>query len=269
MKKLYAIVFFMAICSVATAQNSLVMGYQFSIPQNQMKEGWNQAHGANMAYLVGVGKGQKFSVGGQLGFGQYGRDKNEQHYSFRGASATIVTASVWSQFTNFGVIGRYQPIGEKRVTPFAEILAGYMLAQSRISIANPNVIGDDDCVAHERDQWALSSDGTIYGALGAGLQIALGKPSQKMKHGIEIQARSVFGGQIEYANMNRLYNHPDLTNPANSRGQSPNERPIIANFINVGTNEQHEHTVAELYKHPLQMWQFNINWVLKLGSCRQ
>lgn len=97
------------------------------------------------------------------------------------------------------------------------------------------------------------------------MQVAFGKNPARARIFLEFQAKTVFGGKTEYANMNCLYNHPNLTSP-NVRGQTNTERPMLVNFVNVGTNELHEHTVAEIYNHPLRMWQFNINWVIKLRN---
>lgn len=267
MYKIYLSSCLLITCYLANAQATLVIGYQYNTPQQQMKTGWGHAHGANFAYLFELGKEKKFHLGAQLGFGQFGTNSVEQQYSFRGGAPTITTATLWSQFTNFGAIGRYLPIQGKRITPFAEFQTGYMLAQSRISVANPAIIDDDGCVTHETEDWSLQSDGTIYGAIGAGFQINFGKNVQKSRHSLEIQAKTVFGGEIEYANMKRLYNHPDLTNP-NARAATPNERPLLASFLHVGTNEQHQHIVAELYTHPLRMWQLNINYAMRFGKNR-
>jgi hypothetical protein len=264
MKKFYTLLTLTFITLLAAGQRSnIVLGYLYSTPQAAMKDGWNQAHGLQMAYLWDVGESRKFSLGPQLGFGSYANNTSEQHYSFQGAPPTITTASLHSALSNFGLTGRYHPLGQaqKRISPFAEVQSGYQNMRSSISFPDPTDMSD--CPAHE--QTNVVSNGTMYGSLGGGIQIAFGKAKGNARNHLELSARSVFGGQIEYANMNRLYNHPNLTSPT-VRGQSANERPLLLNFVNIGTNELHEHTVAELYNHPLRMWQFNINWVIKLRN---
>jgi hypothetical protein len=42
------------------------------------------------------------------------------------------------------------------------------------------------------------------------------------------------------------------------------DRDINATFINVGSNDLHEHKIAELYHTPMNMWGFSIGYTANL-----
>jgi p-aminobenzoyl-glutamate transporter AbgT len=69
---------------------------------------------------------------------------------------------------------------------------------------------------------------------------------------------------MEYANMNRLYNHAEVTgNPMPDPEMG--ETPLMVTFINASTSQQHMHTVAELYNHPLRMVQIQLQYVVRMN----
>jgi hypothetical protein len=150
----------------------------------------------------------------------------------------------------------------KKFSPFAEIQGGYLGMFSDLYIEDPR----DPLGCRPLESNTLVSSGSLFFALGGGIQLYLGqgKKDGKQKHLLELSARTLWGGEMEYANMNRLYNHAEVTgNPMPDPEMG--ETPLMVTFINASTSQQHMHTVAELYNHPLRMVQIQLQYVVRMN----
>ncbi|HSK11787.1 MAG TPA: hypothetical protein VK907_01175, partial [Phnomibacter sp.] len=174
---------------------------------------------------------------------------------------TNTTANLTSSLGQFAFAARVSPLASKKVSPFFELQAGYFNMSSRIYIEDPT----DPLGCRALEERNIVNSGTSFWSPGAGVQIFLGKGKNNEMHSLEVAARNIRGGKLEYANMNRLYHdhgqtgepEPDLTK---------GEFPYMVTFVNVTTNEQHQHSVAELYKHPLRVLQFNVTYSYRFGK---
>ncbi len=262
MRKFY---FFLPFCLLAAAtfgqRNEWQTGYQLSLPTAEMRNGWNTGHGLHGSYYRHITKAKGLSIGADVGFGNYATKMQPQQYRFPDGSITNTTARLNSSLGNIGLGVRYQPVALGIIYPFAELQAGYFWMNSSIYIEDPS----DPLGCRALENRNLVNSGTAYWAPGAGFQIQLNKKQASRRTALEFRARYLRGGEMEYANMKRLYHNQDQTgNQTANRGNG--EAPLRVTFVNVTTNEQHQHTVAELYNHPLRALQFNVTYSVRPGK---
>lgn len=238
------------------------IGYQLSLPRQMMEKGWNSGHGLNMDYFYHFKKVKGLSLGTHLAYGSYASQSQPQEYKFSDGTITNTTVDLSSSIASASLSARYAPWVSKKVSPFAEVQGGYMGMFSNLYIEDPaDPLG---CRALESN--TLVNSGSLFYALGGGIQVYIGKSKEKSKniHLLELSARTLWGGEIEYANMNRLYNHAEVTgNPMPDAEMG--EKPLMVTFINASTSQQHMHTVAELYNHPLRMLQIQLQYVVRIN----
>jgi hypothetical protein len=261
MKKLYMFLFAsVLVLSVSAQLNEFGIGYQLSLPQLKMKDGWSSGHGIQLSYFRHFKEADWLSVGTNIGIGSYAMKNQPQQYRFSDGTITNTTATLSSSLGSAALAVRLSPLAGKKAMPFIEIQGGNFWMHSTLFIADPT----DPLGCRALENKTLVKSGTMFASAGAGLQLLLGKGKKNDLHFLEISARSLFGNNLEYANMNRLYHdHTSVTNPT---PEAPNEKPLVVRFINVTTNVQHEHTVAELYNHPLRVLQFNVQYAYRFSK---
>ncbi len=261
MKKLYLLSFFaIAFFGTQAQLNEFGVGYQLSLPQLTMKEGWNAGHGIQLSYFRHFKEADWLSAGTNIGIGSYAMKNQPQQYRFSDGSITNTTAALSSSIASAALAVRLSSFDDKKIRPFVELQGGHFWMYSTLFIEDPT----DPLGCRALENRTLVKSGTMFASAGAGFQFLFGKGSKKDLHFLEISARSLFGNNLEYANMKRLYhNHTLATNPTTA---SPGERPLVLTFINVTTNAQHEHTVAELYNHPLRVLQFNVQYAYRFSK---
>jgi hypothetical protein len=261
MQKLYSSLFALLLASAAFGQlNEISGGYQLSLPQASMKNGWSSGHGINLAYYRHFAHIEGFSVGMDVGLGNYAMKNEPQRYVFRDGSVTHTTATLSSSLVYGALSARYSPITHKGFSPFVELQGGFFGMHSSIYIADPT----DPLGCRALENRNILSSGTSFWSPGAGFKVQLGKPTKNEIHSLEFKARFIRGGNMEYANMNRLYHNHDQT--AEPFDPNKGESPLKVTFVNVTTNERHEHTVAELYEHPLRALQFNFTYSFRFNK---
>ena len=262
MKKLYFLIPALFCSGLVLAQlNEFAAGFQFSMPQGAMKNGWSTGYGLNMGYYRHLANVKGLSIGADFGYGTYAMDTQPQEYRFRDGTITNTEVNLSSSLGYAAMATRYEPLLSKMFSPFVELQGGYFGMNSNLYIEDPT----DPFGCRALENRTLVKSGTAFWSPGAGLKIQLSKCKLGDIHSIEIRARYIMGGELEYANMNRIYHHQDQ----NSNGQeemAKGEKPLVVTFINVTTNELHEHSVAELYKHPLRALQFNLSYNLRFSK---
>lgn len=262
MHKLYLSLYCLLASTFLFAQkHEFGIGYQLSLPRQMMEKGWNNGHGLNMDYFFHPKTIKGFSIGTHLGYGSYASQSQPQVYRFIDGTITHTTVDLSSSIASGSLSARFAPWVSKKVSPFAEVQGGYMGMFSNLYIQDPA----DPLGCRALESTTLVNSGSLFYALGGGIQVYIGKSKDKPKniHLLELSARTLWGGEMEYANMNRLYNHADVTsNPMTDPEMG--ETPLMVTFINASTSQQHMHTVAELYNHPLRMVQIQLQYVFRL-----
>ena len=236
-------------------------GYQLTLPMEMMQNGFNTGHGINLHYFKFIRSVKGLSLGAQLSYGLYASKEKPQHYVFSDGSSTHTTASLSSSMAFLGISARYAPFIRNKISPFVELNGGFMGMYSSLYIADPT----DPLGCRALENATLVDSEKPYIGLGTGLQVYLGKGrKEKDQHLLELSARVIRGGNIEYANMNRTYdnqnNNPGAPLPSPEAGQTP----LMITFINVSSSQQHMHSVAELYDHPLRMAQFQLQYIFRI-----
>ncbi|MCU0387861.1 MAG: hypothetical protein MUE71_04575 [Chitinophagaceae bacterium] len=262
MNKLYTFLIALLFSLASFGQlNQVTFGYQLSLPQATMKNGWNSGHGIHFGYHRYFKAIEGFSLGADIGIGNYALERQPQQYVFEDGTITNTEASLSSSLAYGALAARYEPLWRNKLSPFIEIQGGYFGMYSSLFIEDPR----DPLGCRALESKDVVSSGTAFWSPGLGFDLELGKDKNDI-HGLALSARYVMGGQLEYANMNRLYH----THNGQTNGQPENtvagESPLMVTFINVTTNQLHEHSVAELYNHPLRVLQFNLTYTYRFGK---
>lgn len=246
--------------SAAAQSNALHFGYQGTVPQGLMKHGWTSGHGIHFGYSRALKSVPELSFGGTMSYGLYASKRQPQQYVFSDGSTTFTHVNLSSSIATFAGTTRYTFFPDRKVTPFAELQAGYFGMFSDLYIEDPtDPLG---CRALEASN--VVSGGTLYGSVGTGFTFNLGRPGTGQRHQLQVGVWSGRGGNIEYANMSKLVHRDHAfptaagTNELNVRG---NPRPLMATFVNVTNNNTlHQHSIAEVYNHKLRMLQVQVSY---------
>jgi hypothetical protein len=187
---------------------------------------------------------------GNLGI--YSNRTLEQTYQFSDGSQTITDVNYTSNFHK-ALIGTRVSTGnqESPIRVFLTPQIGYGFMNSRIRIADP--LDEDDCKPLEK-RITQRFQGAIYGAE-LGLDMQFGKligSNSSDRHNRLIVSVNFLGSfkDFEYVNIKYMEDKPHEV--AMGEHTIPeDDRDINATFVNVSSNNLHQHKIAELYKTPL------------------
>jgi hypothetical protein len=197
-------------------------------------------------------------------FGSYSNKTLQQTYIFDSLSSTTTDVRYTSAMNrlNFGT-KVYLTNAYTSVRPFVTPQLGYTFMRSKIVIYDP--ADEDDCKALDRETTQRYS-GFTYGGE-AGVEIAMdrlfkGVTNSKHKLYASVSYTQSFR-PFEYVNIRYMQDHDHAAMaPGSHTGTSSEDgRDIDAQFVNVSTNDIHEHKIAELYKTDLRFWGINIGYV--------
>ncbi len=228
------------------------VGYALMLPQGNMKQGWNNAHGITLSGLYAFRDLPFLRVGANLQYGIYGYQRQQQEYRFPNSNTTITQVQLSSSIATLG--GRVQVLYPKYlpVRPYVDIQSGMFGMFSSLYIEDPR----DPFGCRALEQRDITSDVTWYTAAGGGVLIDMDKRT-KDKHMLDIAFHYGFGGGITYANMGDLKSEHAV---GNGHTGTNGAKPYTARFVNVTTNEVHEHQVAELFDHQLRYLQLAVTY---------
>lgn len=257
MKSFFTLLLFLLGVSLASqAQNrnrQFGVGYNLFLPKGDMKEGFNSAHGIGGDILFGLKKAPFIKLGGEAQYSVYGSSTRTQEFAFRDGSTTVTDVNLNSQMWSVGGKARFEhPNNNKRIRPYGQLQGGLMSMSSTVFVEDPH--DEDGC--KPLDKRTPVKDYGWYAGGGAGMMIDLaGKKGQPGKYFIDISASCLGGSKQQYANMDKVY---DANSTEPDKGKSVNVQ-----FVNVSTNEVHEHRVAELYEHKLSVIQAQVRFVYR------
>jgi hypothetical protein len=196
--------------------------------------------------------------------GLYSSRTMQQTYVFDSTSSTTTDVTYGSHMNrlNFGT-KVFLTHEYRAIRPFITPQIGYAFMKTKIVIADP--ADEDDCKALDRRTTQRYS-GFTYGAE-AGVEISMDKlfknVSSENKH--RLYASVTFMNSFntfEYVNVKHMqdHDHAAMTGGGGSPAVSGDDREVTTQFINVSTNQIHEHKIAELYRTNLQFWGLNIGY---------
>jgi len=201
--------------------------------------------------------GSPFYIELKGSWGSYSSRTLQQTYQFDNGSQTTTDVTYTSSMNKY-LLGFKYMIGQdfRAIRGFITPQIGITKFKSRIVIADPQDV--DDCQPLERET-TQKFTGFVYGGE-VGAEVSLDRIFKKMssenQHKIIFSA-SYLGGFTHFNYVNVRYMEDAIQ--GTHVGHEGNS--INASFINVSTNEIHEHQVAELYHSPLKMWGFNLGYI--------
>ncbi len=259
MQKIYLFITGIIIWASAIAQpHEFTIGYGGSMPQGLMKNGWSSAHGITAGYSIVLPSLPALSFGVNLDWGLYASKRRPQQYQFTDGSITNTHVSLSSSIATFAGKMRYTHLQTHKISPFFEMQAGHASMFSSFYIEDPV----DGCRALENE--TVSSSGTFFGGILLGSRWNLGADEKGNRHALELSVGSVRGGTMDYANMNRVYHDHNEINGTRGAQRGNGESPLLVTFLNISNNTTHQHSIAEVYTHPLRMFQFHLSYVYTL-----
>lgn len=190
----------------------------------------------------------------------------EQTFLFSDGSSTQTDVKYSSGF-NQSSLGMKVQIGSdtRLISGFVSPQIGTVRNQSRIVIYDP--IDIDACAPLDRVK-THKYRGYFYGTeVGVDLDFALfwkSAPEGKNKFNISAMALQGFG-MFNYVNIKHMKDHSHyLHEDGEEMAVTDDGRTdVTATFINVSTQDIHQHKIAELYSSKLRMWQFSLGMTFR------
>lgn len=239
----------------------VALDYGLGLPQSQMGSNIQAIHSFHAGGLYQLpGQFSKLSVGVELGVGVYSHKKINQTFNFDANTSTVVPVNYNSNVFNTNLQARYQFLDERRnfIVPYVTAKAGLYKFYSNVVIEDPE--DPDGC--HALDRKNLINDNTMYWSAGAGFEInPLMFSKRKRKDGpvrIDLSINTIRGGNLDYINTKHLKDEQDMPQTGG--------KPLYVKFINVSTQDIHEHKVAQVYNSALRALEVRAGVILNLGK---
>jgi hypothetical protein len=245
------------LCFTAMSQGLKFTGdYSLGLPQQKMAQNIQAIHSMNIGGLYQLpGQLKNLSVGLDLGVGVYAHKKITQTFNFDANTSTDVPVNYNSNVFNANLQTRYQLLDEKRhmIVPYINAKAGLYNIYSNVNIEDPN--DPDGC--QPLDKKNLINDKTMYWGAGAGFQINPSLFSKRKNDGpvkIDLSINTIYGGKIDYINTKHLNDEQDIPQTGG--------KPLLVKFINVSTQDIHQHKVAQVYTSALRILEIRAGIIL-------
>jgi len=246
------------------AQTDFGISYRLGVPLQKMADHMRPAHQAVFSgnYRLPIKKHQQVWVGAELGIGNYAHKTIEQTFQFRDGSTTQTDVRYNSSLAYANAVLRYDIPLKGRVTPYVNLKGGYTSFYTSIYIEDPT--DPDGCKALDKD--VALKDGSMTWGYGGGFRVNISKKGRKANtYLLDFNVSTMRGGNVDYLNVKTLGEH-------NHNGQPSEEgvKPLTTKFINVNTQDIHEHQLAEVYNSDIRLLQVNMGLIMKFdgtGSC--
>ena len=243
----------------ASSQSLKLLGnYSLGLPQQDMGSNIQPVHSLHLGALYQLpGRLKNLAVGLEFGGGIYAYKKVDQTFNFDANTSTVVPVIYNSNVANFNLQTRYQLLDESNsmIVPYITAKAGVYTFFSNITIEDPS--DPDGC--HPLDKKNLMKDRSLYWSAGAGFLInptIFSKNKKESPVMFDLSINTIRGGELDYINTKDLKDEQDLQNG----------KPLLAKFINVSTQDIHQHKVAQVYTSPLRILEIKAGVVFKLGK---
>jgi hypothetical protein len=235
-------------------------GYTMSVPLGEMRHNIAPVHSFQLqgAYALPSTRG-KLAFGLETGIGTYAQFNKEQTFQFPGGNITRTRVNYTSNVLSGALTVRYNLTRKGKLTPFVALKPGYQHFYSNIYVEDPR--DPDGCRALEQEN--ILKDGAAVMGYGGGLRYNLGKgPNNRGTHWIEFSADYLQGGRIDYINTRQLKDGHQHNAQGAGDGTA---KPLLVRFVNVSTQNIHDHSVAEVYNSRINLLNLRLSWVCTLG----
>jgi hypothetical protein len=249
MKKFYLIIAGLLCLQSLSAQFGVNAYYLNNILN--MAPSASSGNGAGIEVFYGP-KEKNFSAGFAFSRCSYGTKTEAIKFNTYGYEVNT-NLRVNNDFTNISLYSRYK-LGKLNnfITPFAEGKFGWGFLSTRLHIEESMDMGG--CEPVQRN--TVYQDGSWIAYAGGGLDLKLNgifrkeKEERNLKAYISLTAGYNFGGKVSYFNPE----HADKT----SGHQHSDVQDYNATFINIQTQELHEHTIGTIQRANLSMAEFKL-----------
>jgi hypothetical protein len=228
-----------------------------------MGDNINPLHSLNVSFLYTPKiLSERFSVGTEMGFGNYAYVTKEQDLRFPDGSGIKTDVIYTSNVANAAIVFRANLAAKGKVIPYLGAKAGIINFFSNVYVEDP----EDQSSCEPLEAKNIIRDNTFFTSYGCGIQVDLSALAKKTKPGnfiIDIAINKMSGGNLNYINTKNIQSHVH-TDP-NAPVDPGKGEPLNVQFINISTQTIHEHQVAELYNSKLKMIDIKIGMLFKLG----
>ncbi len=244
-------------------QHELGFYLPISIPSKTIMPKMSVASGLGWKYSYQPFRFVPISLQVGTSFQSYSNRTLDQNYYFSDGSVTNTSVTYSSNMTNMTFGTRFR-IGKDyaKYNAFITPMIGTQAMRSRIVIADPQ--DEDGCEALDRET-VYKFRGGIYG-IEAGVSADLNtiwRGLEEGKHRLNISTSLYQSfGNFSYINVKYMKDHDHALMsggevlPITEDGRTD----LNATFINVSTQELHEHKIAEVYNTAFKMWQIQIGY---------
>lgn len=196
-------------------------------------------------------------------FGWYYSKTMQETYMFGNGSSTTTDVTYTSKLRNHLLGARINFTHDySAFRPYIKPQIGWATMKSKIVIADPNDV--DDCQPLDR-QTNNVYRGAVYGGE-AGFEIDMNRifrnVQEENRHFLYFSVSYLRGfSDFEYINQKYMTSHEHGVHEGGTN-ESTDGRDVTAQFINVTTNEIHDHKIAEVYRTPYEMWGLKLGYVI-------
>lgn len=196
-------------------------------------------------------------------FGTYYTKTMQETYVFNDVSSTTTDVTYNSKMRTHLLGAKVHLTNDYAgVRPYIKPQIGWSTMRSKIVIADPNDV--DDCQPLDR-QTNHSFRGPVYGGE-IGVEVDMSRifknVYQENQHYLYISGTYLRGfSNFEYINQKYMTSHEHGIH-GGSESETADGRDLTTSFVNVTTNEIHDHKIAEIYNTPYEMWGLRIGYVI-------
>lgn len=233
------------------AQFELTGGYSAAIPQGKMKDYINVTHSFSFKGAYRLPVNPKVWVGVDGTIGTYAQKTERQTYQFTNGAITETNVRFSSNVVNIHPVIGYDLVKDGKIVPYVTAKVGATNFYSSIYIEDPH---DADGCRPLQNRNVFGDVTFSYGA-GAGFRLdgqQLFK-SRSNNWALDLSVNYLTGGTLDYINVRHLQDNA-----------TPNPKEFKVQFVNVTTNEIHEHKVAQVYTSKLRQLDIRLSFVYRL-----
>lgn len=263
-KNLLALSVFLFVQISANAQKwEYGYGLHYQSPQGSMAHNINGATGVSFqaGYHLPVLK-NKLSVNADFGSGRYGKQRVEQTFQSDAVQTPTNFMVNYINFANYTHLNlRYEMVSKGIVIPYVQMIGGRQTLGTRVRINEYDEgFGGDGCEPLEND--VTFRKRTMVWGYGGGVLVNLTSNKQRRCSEndilINFSVSQIRGGSMDYVNVKQLEQVQSTPEPDETG------KAFTIPFININTNNIHNHTVARVYNSPLQQLQFRLGVIFRI-----
>ncbi|HET9823834.1 MAG TPA: hypothetical protein VFP87_00795 [Chitinophagaceae bacterium] len=239
----------------ASAQFETGISYSMAIPLREMGKNINLTHSGVADLRYHFKHAQNFWVGAEFAIGVYAIKSQEQQYQFSNGDITDAKVNFTSNVFNAHVTAGADLLRDKAIIPYVSVKGGLSNFYTKVFIPDPGDNGS--CKPLENKN--VYKDNMFSAGFSAGAKIRGSKIFRKSQWDnwwIDLSATDLVGGTISYLNVKHLMPFNENTN-YDSKGYN-------VTFVNLTTNEVHQHQVAQVYTSPINQLDLKLGVFFRL-----